>query len=183
MGNRKTTIRFFTIPEYEKEQDYLRKEHNNGWKFTKVTFPCFYHFEKAEPEDVIYQLDYNQEGIEHKTEYVRIFQDCGWEYLQDFVGYSYFRKPVSMMEGEEEIYSDATSKLDMVRRVFKGRIVPLLILFFGIILPQLALQLFNNESFNQVIFGIYIGLFVLYAVLFAWFGIQYWALYRKVKKE
>lgn len=48
---------------------------------------------KCTPEDVVYQLDYNEEGLTHKDEYVQMFRDCGWEYIQDFGGYSYFRKP------------------------------------------------------------------------------------------
>ena len=34
---------------------------------------------------MIYQIDYNQDGIAHKDEYVKMFGDCGWEYLQDYV--------------------------------------------------------------------------------------------------
>ena len=40
----KTTLRYFTIAEWEKEQEYLRREHNKGWKFTGVTLPGFYPF-------------------------------------------------------------------------------------------------------------------------------------------
>ena len=37
-----------------------------------------YLFEKCEPEDVVYQLDYNPEGDGHKAAYVQMFEDCGW---------------------------------------------------------------------------------------------------------
>ena len=47
-----------------------------------------------------------------------MFADCGWEYLQDFAGYSYFRKPVAEMKGEEAIFCDDASRLEMMRRVF-----------------------------------------------------------------
>lgn len=33
MKNTKTEVRFFTITEWEKEQDYLRQQHQKGWKF------------------------------------------------------------------------------------------------------------------------------------------------------
>lgn len=122
-------FKYFHIMEYDKEQLYLQDMHRQGWKLVKVTGFCIYHFEKCEPEDVVYQLDYNQEGIEHKTEYVQMFQDCGWEYLMDYVGYSYFRKPTSEMNGDEEIFCDDQSRFDMVERIFKGRLIPLLVLF------------------------------------------------------
>ena len=74
----KKALKFFSIFEYEKEQDYLRNMHKSGWKFVCISGFCVYHFEKCEPEDVIYQLDYNQEGIAHKDEYIKMFEDCGW---------------------------------------------------------------------------------------------------------
>lgn len=180
MKNKKVRLKFFTIPEYEKEQEYLRLEHQKGWKFTNITFLICYHFEKCIPEDVVYQLDYNKDGIAEKSNYIRIFQDCGWEYLLDFVGYSYFRKPVSQMNGEEEIFCDDSSKLDMANRVFKGRMIPLLILFFSIIMPQLLLRISHVNNIPQFILWVFISLFALYLWIFISFGIQYRRLYRKV---
>lgn len=52
-------FKWFTIFEYEKEQDYLREMHKAGWKFTAVKGFGMYHFEKCVPQDVVYQLDYN----------------------------------------------------------------------------------------------------------------------------
>lgn len=126
----KKQFKYFTIAEYEKEQDYLRMMHKSGWKFVKIGGFCVYHFEKCTPEDVIYQLDYNEDGLRNKEEYVKLFNDCGWEYLQDYVGYSYFRKPVSETNSEEEIFCDDDSRLQMMERVFRGRVITLLILFF-----------------------------------------------------
>ncbi len=99
----KKAFRFFTLFEYEKEQEYLREMHRSGWKFVRVSGFGIYHFEKCTPEDMIYQIDYNQDGIAHKDEYVKMFGDCGWEYLQDYVGYSYFRKPASEAAGTEAV--------------------------------------------------------------------------------
>ena len=53
----KKQLRIFTIAEGEKEEQYLQKRHREGWKFTKVSLPGFYHFEKCTPENVTYQLD------------------------------------------------------------------------------------------------------------------------------
>lgn len=89
----KKQIRFFTIFQYEQEQDYLRQMHRSGWKLKQVTGLGMYHFEQCPPQDVIYQLDYNKDGLAHREEYLQMFADCGWQYIQDYVGYSYFRKP------------------------------------------------------------------------------------------
>ena len=33
----KKQMKYFTIFDYEKEQDYLRQMHQSGWRFVKVT--------------------------------------------------------------------------------------------------------------------------------------------------
>lgn len=36
MKNTKTELRFFSVPQWKKEEKYLREQHRNGWKFIKV---------------------------------------------------------------------------------------------------------------------------------------------------
>lgn len=84
MKNQKRELKFFTIAEYEQEQEYLRRRHNEGWRLLKVTLPGIYLFEACEAEDVIYQLDYHKEGLGSQDTYVKMFKDCGWEYMFDF---------------------------------------------------------------------------------------------------
>ncbi len=162
--------KFFSIWGYEKEQEYLRNMHKRGWKLVGITGIGVYHFEKCEPQDVIYQLDYNKEGLEHKEEYVKMFEDCGWEYLQDFADYSYFRKPASEMAGSEEIFCDDSSRLQMMDRVFKGRVLPLLILFSCVLIPCLIRDLYEKE---YALVPLLAALIVLYLWAFIHFAIQY----------
>lgn len=167
----KKQFRIFTIFEYEKEQDYLREMHKSGWKFVRLCGFGMYYFEKCTPEDVVYQLDYNAEGLNNKEEYLKMFADCGWEYLQDYVGYSYFRKPVSENGGAEEIFCDEESRMQMMERVIKGRMLPLLILFLGILLPQFITNIFTYQNFYiAALLGVMI---ILYAVIFATCAIKY----------
>lgn len=169
MGEIKRTFKYFTIMEYEEEQEYLRKMQKDGWQFKSVIFPGIYTFEKCEPMDVVYQLDYNKEGLENKLEYVQMFEDCGWEYIYDYVGYSYFRKPVSEMKNEEEIFNDQSSKMDMLQRVYKGRMVPLFCIFTAIICPQLVMQ----SSRDSVMFIVFFIIFILYVAIFIKCGKKY----------
>lgn len=158
---RKKEFRWFTIWDYEKEQEYLRHRHQQGWKFVKVTGLGIYHFEKSQPEDVVYQLDYNQEGRANKEEYVQMFADCGWEYMLDYAGYSYFRKPAAAMNGDEEIFCDDASRVQMMERVYKGRMTPLLVLFCCLLLPQLVLNLTVYKNYLlAVVYGGILGLYV-----------------------
>lgn len=174
MSGYKTELKWFDITEYDKEQDYLRRMHAKGWRLKSISFPGFYRFETCEPEEVVYQLDYNQEGISHKAEYVRMFEDCGWEYLLDFVGYSYFRKSLSEMNGkEEEIFCDDESRLAMMERVFKGRMIPLLVIFFCVIIPQLFMQLSLGNTENYILAAVFTLMLVLYLAIFIKFAVRF----------
>lgn len=59
MRERKTEFRFFTVAEWEKEEAYLSQRHREGWRFTGVRLPGVYGFERCEPQEVVYRLDYN----------------------------------------------------------------------------------------------------------------------------
>ena len=158
----KKQFKWFTIYEYEKEQEYLRRMHREGWKFRKVSGLGMYHFEACVPEDVVYQLDYNQEGLAHKDEYVQMFRDCDWEYLQDYAGYSYFRKAVSEDGIAEEIFCDSESRLQMMERVFKGRMQPLLALFCSVLIPLFILSLTVYHCYPLAVFlGCILAIYLL----------------------
>lgn len=168
----KRQIKWFTIFEYEKEQEYLRKMHKAGWKLVKVNGLGMYHFEKCVPQDVVYQLDYNKDGLAHKDEYLKMFEDCGWEYIQDYVGYSYFRKAVVSGGVAEEIFCDEESRFQMMQRVMKGRMVPLLVIFFGLLLPQFLIQVLSVHNdlvatFVGGVLAMYIAIFVMYFVKYS----------------
>ncbi len=176
----KKQFKFFSIFQYENEQEYLRNMHNAGWKFIKVSGLGVYHFEACEPQDVVYQLDYNQDGLERKSEYVQLFNDCGWEYIQDYMGYSYFRKPAEEMNGEEEIFCDDESRLAMMHRVYKGRMLPLVILFSCVMLPQLILNIFVYH--NDVVALFFAIVMAIYLYVFATFAINYYKYKNNIKK-
>lgn len=160
----KKQFRWFSIFAYEKEQEYLRSMHKSGWRFVKVSGFGVYHFEKCTPEDVVYQLDYNQEGLKNKEEYVKMFEDCGWEYIQDYAGYSYFRKKVSEDGKDEEIFCDDASKIQMMERVLKGRMTPLLVIFSAVLIPQFILNIAVYK--NYILSGLIGGILLLYILIF-----------------
>ena len=39
MKNTKTVFKYFTIPQYRQEEDYLSTMNEKGWRFTRATFP------------------------------------------------------------------------------------------------------------------------------------------------
>lgn len=182
MSKTKKEFKLFTVAEYEKEQEYLREMHKHGWKLHHVAEIGMYYFEECEPADVIYQLDYNPEGRKHKEEYVQMFEDCGWEYMQDYVGYSYFRKPVGIMNEDESIFCDDESRLQFLKRVFRGRIVVLLLLFFLGILPGARHMLVANSPDEAVFAIIYLALIVLYLCIFLNFAKHYISFKKRMQR-
>lgn len=168
--------KYFTIFNHEKEQEYLREQHKHGWKFVKVTGIGTYHFEECQPEDMVYQLDFNQDSSKQRDEYLQMFSDCGWEYIQEFVGYSYFRKATKDMKNEEEIFCDEESRLKMLERVYKVRLLPLLVIFTACLLPQFIINMTNGRYAVASLTG---GTLLIYVAVFTSCAVHY---YRKKSK-
>ena len=60
---KKIVYRIFTIADYEREALYFREMHAKGWKLREVSYSILlfavkYTFEKCQPEQVSYQLDF-----------------------------------------------------------------------------------------------------------------------------
>lgn len=181
MEKTKLKIRFFTIVDYEKEQKWLEEMHRQGWRPKRFTAPCFYLFEQCAPEEMIYQLEFNEKELTVDGEYLQLIRDCGWTYLFACLGWRYFRKPRRGSEGACELFTDDASKLEQVRRIFRRRMIPLLVIFTCIILPNLFGNLTARDT--PVLFWIYVAMLVLYLILFAICGHGFWVLYRKYGKR
>lgn len=184
MKDRKMTFKYFTITGYQKEEQYLSNMHADGWALSYITLPGFYHFTRCTPEAVKYQIDFNQEGVAHREQYEQVFRDCGWTYIFDFVGFSYFRKPVRDMQGDESIFCDDESRFELMRRIFRGRVVSLLAIFFCTVLPQLFLNALGHTagaaSFPLSV--LFFLLFILYLLIFVSFGVSYYQYEKRVRK-
>lgn len=170
MNKRKTLIRFFTIADYEEEELWLRKKHKNGWKLVKTVMPCFFVFESCTPEDVVYRLDYKNNT--ENNDYFQIFKDYGWEYFNRCAGWLYFRRPVSATDTQQdsEIFSDENSRIEMVNHIVKTRMLPLLVIFFSCVLPNLIKSTNGGHSFSDVFSVMFSVLFLLYLYLFVHCG-------------
>lgn len=170
---RKTLIRFFTIADYEEEEIWLRNQHRNGWRLVKMTPPCFYVFESCEPLDVIYRLDYKNSG--QTKEYLQMVEDFGWEYFEQCFGWLHFRKPAEAVESdnEGELFSDNASRIDMVSKIVKTRLMPIAIIFLCCVIPNLMISISGGMSVFSGFFGVFFGImFVLYVVLIAHCGVK-----------
>ena len=108
-GEIKRVRKTFTVMSYEKEEQFLTEMAAKGWRFVD-TNGWVYTFERCEPEQVVYRLDYSGLALNERSDYYAMFRDYGWEYLQDINGFSYFRKPAEGAAPEDlEIFSDGDS--------------------------------------------------------------------------
>lgn len=188
MMEKKVVYRIATIADYDREALYLRKMHAEGWKLKEVSYSNLvvavkYIFEKCQPEQMSYQLDFYPMKKSERASYLQLFKDCSWEHITDFNGFSYFRKLHSGIESdaEFEIYNDAAGKLAMVNRILRLRLVPVLLLL-AIHIPFL-LKLLNKSnayglwSLLAVGLDIFLSLILLLMVVYI-----SWKLWHK-KKE
>ena len=185
---KKIVYRIFTIADYEREALYFREMHAKGWKLRKVSYSILlfavkYTFEKCQPQQVSYQLDFYPMKKSERASYLQLFKDCGWEHITDFNGFSYFRKLHSGIESdaEFEIYNDAAGKLAMVKRILTRRMLPILLLFLAL-LPVFSKFVSGGSSFSWDMFLI----FIIDGVLLIVFAIQIsyilWRLFQKWKE-
>ena len=185
---KKVVYRICTIADYDREALYFRKMHAKGWKLRKVSYSILlfavkYTFEKCQPEQVSYQLDFYPMEKSERASYLQLFKDCGWEHITDFNSFSYFRKAHSEIESnaEFEIYNDAAGKLAMVNRILRLRLVPVLLLL-AIHIPFLFILLDRSNTFDLWKFfavGLYIFLSLILLLMVVYIS---WKLWHK-KKE
>ena len=185
---KKIVYRIFTIADYEREALYFREMHAKGWKLRKVSYSILlfavkYTFEKCQPEQVSYQLDFYPMEKSERSSYLQLFKDCGWEHITDFNGFSYFRKLHSGIESdtEFEIYNDAAGKLAMVKRILTRRMLPILLLFLAL-LPVFSKFVSGGSSFSWVVFLIFIIDWVLLIVFAIQISYIFWSLFQKWKE-
>ncbi len=163
----------FYISEFEQEAAWLSFMHREGWKFVS-TDSLHYRFEKAEQEDWCYQMDYKENGIAEE-DYIRMYEDYGWEYAGQCDHWCYFRK--QRIEGEETdttLFGDRESKLELCKRVVHGqflRMLPFLLLMPCVInLLRLAGPIDIGSPFFNTFFSILcwlsLGIFIIPLVIY-----------------
>ena len=182
---KKIVYRIFTIADYESEALYFREMHAEGWKLRKVSYSILlfvvkYTFEKCQPEQVSYQLDFYPMEKSERSSYLQLFKDCGWEHITDFNSFSYFRKAHSEIESdaEFEIYNDATGKLAMIKRILIMRMFPIFLLFSALLLVFSKL-LTGKGYFSWEVFLIVIIDCVLLIVFVIQISYIFWRLFQK----
>lgn len=177
MGGKSDTIirrwKYYTIADVEKEEQYLTQMASKGWRFVD-TNGFLYTFEKCEPENVAYRLDYSGIPLCQRDDYYAMFRDYGWEYLQDINGFSYFRKSADGVSPDElELFSDGESHLKMIRKFLCAKLPLIFIMFFACMMinveniRNIINKVQQNEQLNGMDgFFLFILLFLIFEYIF-----------------
>lgn len=174
----------FFISEFEEEEKWLECMQKQGWKFVK-TDNKYYEFEKCPEEDCVYRLDFKADGLP-EAEYLQLFEDCGWEFVQHWKHWFYFRKKRTGEKEDYSIFSDRESKIELCKRVLKGRLLR------RVLLPTLiavgayccALFLLDGASVNPAVRSVLSGLcMVLFALGLSYISIHEIGEFKKIKKR
>ena len=180
MADTVTKIRFWTIADFREEEDWLRGMAREGLHFLRMVVPCFYIFEEGEPRDVIYRLDFtnNAEG----GDYARMLGEFGWENCGRCMGWIYWRRDADALanEAEGELFSDDESRLDMVKKVIRTRMLPVLTIFLCCVLPQFVRALDGGELWGR---GFFLGFFGAMTVLYVYLIVHCGSKLRRMQKE
>ena len=114
-----------------------------------------------------------------------MFQDYGWECFNRYLGWLYFRKPVSETDTEQdaEIFSDDVSRMDMVDHIIKTRLLPLVIIFFCCVLPNLIRCINESDPLADFLTIAFALLFLLYLYIVLYCGLKLHKLRKKYNKR
>lgn len=175
--------KFFWHWEDDKEEAWLTEMAKQGLHLVKPGALSRYTFVQGEPRNEIYRLDFIQSGKKDDA-YMQLFQDAGWEYAGEMMGWQYWHKEVGHEE-TAEIYTDPESKIQKYQRLLGFLLILSLPVLMGFInmrifqLPELlASELWIEWVFAGVIF-LFIFAFLFYSYIFVNIGLRILKLKRR----
>lgn len=149
-------FKWFWAWDDEKEEAYLREMALEGWHFQSVIFPGYYTFEKGDPRNDFYRLDFLA-NYKDKGNYLQLFEDAGWSHVGEYGSWQYFRK--TAVEGEvPEIFTDNDSKLKKY-----GRVMAFLVIFMPIYIVLLTRVNDASSTFYKIITFVLFLFLLLYS--------------------
>lgn len=174
MGTTKKVWNFFTIAQWEEEEQWLNDMARNGWHLVRINCLLRYVFEKGTPGEYIYKLDL-PDNLEHGMDeqaYCSFLAECGIDVVCKQKQWLYLRKKAT--DGPFAEKDDLFAKLQMTNKAYSYairtlsmllRIFAVMIAIFGIALCVVSHPDINN-LFEGVIMGIGVGAII--AITLIW---------------
>ena len=175
-----TKTKWFWPWQDEKEEAWLGEMSQHGHHLKAVRPPCVYTFERGEPVDYTYRLDYMLADKKKLPEYLQIFQDAGWEYIGELSNWRYWRKRTAPGESAE-IFTDRESKIKKYERLLG------IMSLFLIILCFLGQNFLRDRPWAyaerwRLVSAIYMIWAILYALIIPTYAVVVVQLLRRIKQ-
>lgn len=146
-----TVFKFFWADQDVEQEQWLRQMSLKGLHLKKINLLQMWTFEKGEPADMAYRVDFNSAAP--TAEYRQLMEDAGWERAACLTGWQYWR--TAAVNGSlPEIFTDAKSKEAKFKRLLTLIVVCCLPGAMLFLTPNLrhALSTFS-WPFNAVLLG------------------------------
>lgn len=177
--NKKTVIKAIFAWEDEKEEKWLEQMAAEGWKLVSVA-PYVYHFERSQPEKVVFRLDYKHMIDKDYQEYLTLFKDAGWELFATFSNWHYFKINPENQE-TPEIYNSGKAKAQKYRRLITG-LVPLFPIYLVVLNPALRVSETSSE-FANVLLTVARIFFTFFILFVGFFMLKIWSKIKQLESD
>lgn len=155
--------------DVEKEEKYLEEMAENGYVMKNYNCVGIYTFDKTEPVNLNYRIDYRI--FKNKTDfeqYRTLFEDAGWKHISGtyFSGAQFFL-PESKDMKLKDIFSSAESKAEIYKRFLSQSCVGFALMVIYIMLVFTSYE-FSFQGFGYLTPGLWIksGMEFWKAILF-----------------
>ena len=143
----KRVWRFWTIAEYEQEEQWINEMARDGWALTAVGF-CRFSFRRARPGEFIYKLDMVERTTqdEVKESYFNFLTECGIRIVGEYKDWIYLQKRAA--DGPFDMKNDTYAKLRKVNKIYSfaiRTICRLLRIFMVLIMLFSMVELFVED--------------------------------------
>ena len=153
-------LAFFEEKDIKMCEDFA----SNGYKFVSINSFGFYKFERSQPEEVSFAVDYTEKSLKNEelAEYIEIFESGGWNHVYSSEQYHYFKAK----RGTVPIYTDDVTKLHKFKMLYKisiqctiiGIAIMAVAAILSMVMPAYSLYFNIYRQLLAGVFGIGLGL-------------------------
>lgn len=162
MGTTKKVWNFFTIAQWEEEEQWLNDMARNGWHLVGINCLLRYVFEKGTPGEYIYKLDL-PDNLEHGMDeqaYCSFLAECGIDVVCKQKQWLYLRKKAT--DGPFAEKDDLFAKLQMTNKAYSYaiRTLSMLLRIFAVMIAifGIALCVVSHPEISALFEGVIMGI-------------------------
>jgi hypothetical protein len=139
MTDERTTCsvwRLFWAWEDDRQERWLTDMARRGWHLRRAALMRF-TFDRGEPSDVVYKLDYTILKGGERDEYLGLFRAAGWEHVGEVANWHFFRT-LAAAGADPDIFSDDESRAAKYKRllVLLVALLPIVVMSFARLLQR-----------------------------------------------